>query len=101
PSREQAVTYLVGKLVPVLEGLLVSFVVCGVLMGSLLPESTSIGPVSPASLGIVLAWFSGVYAINAARKAPRWKIDMPGSRPGRPHHRVPPPKEPSPKLAQS
>src|SRR5581483_10425341 len=100
-SRDQALTYLVGKLVPVLEGLLVIFVVCGVLMGSLLPESTSIGPVSPASLGIVLAWFSGIYAINAARKAPRWKIDMPGSRPGRPHHRVPPPKEPSPKLAQS
>src|SRR5206468_649930 len=81
-SRDQALTYLVGKLVPVLEGLLVIFVVCGVLMGSLLPESTSIGPVSPASLGIVLAWFSGIYAINAARKAPRWKIDMPGSRPG-------------------
>jgi cation:H+ antiporter len=59
-SRDQALTYLVGKLVPVLEGLLVIFVVCGVLMGSLLPESTSIGPVSPASLGIVLAWFSGV-----------------------------------------
>ena len=33
-SREQALTYLVGKLVPVVEGLLVIFVVCGVLMGS-------------------------------------------------------------------
>jgi cation:H+ antiporter len=92
-SRDQALTYLVGKLVPVLEGLLVIFVVCGVLMGALLPESTSIGPVSPASLGIVLAWFAGIYAINAARNAPRWKIDMPGARPGRPHHRVAHPKE--------
>jgi cation:H+ antiporter len=100
-SRDQALTYLVGKLVPVLEGLLVIFVVCGVLMGALLPESTSIGPVSPASLGIVLAWFSGVYAINAARKSPRWKIDMPGSRPGRPHHRVPPPKAKPTPLTQS
>ena len=100
-SRDQALTYLVGKLVPVLEGLLVIFVVCGVLMGSLLPESTSIGPVSPASLGIVLAWFSGIYAINAARKAPRWKIDMPGSHPGRPHHRVPPPKETPSRVARS
>ena len=51
-SRKQALTYLVGSLMPVLEGLLVIFVVCGVLMGALLPESTRIGPVSPASLAI-------------------------------------------------
>ena len=87
-SRDEALTYLVGNLVPVVEGLLVISLVCGVLMGSLLPESTSIGPVSPASIGIVLAWFSGIYAINHARKSPRWKIEMPGSRPGRPHRRV-------------
>ena len=87
-SRDEALTYLVGNLVPVVEGLLVISLVCGVLMGSLLPESTSIGPVSPASIGIVLAWFSGIYAINATRKSLRWKIEMPGSRPGRPHRRV-------------
>src|SRR5581483_6245617 len=64
-----------------------------VLMGALLPESTSIGPVSPASLGIVIAWFAGIYSINAARKAPGWKVETPGSRPGRPHRRIPHPAE--------
>jgi cation:H+ antiporter len=96
-SRTQSLTYLVGSLVPVLEGLLVIFVVSGVLMGALLPESTRIGPVSPASIGIVLAWFAGIYALNAARKKPRWECAMIGSRPGRPHRRIPHPAEkPSP-----
>ena len=75
-SKTESLTYLVGSLVPVLEGLLVIFVVSGVLMGALLPESTSIGPVSPASLGIVLAWFAGIYALNAARRTPRWDCAM-------------------------
>ena len=96
-SRKQSLTFLVGSLVPVLEGLLVIFVVSGVLMGSLLPASVKIGPVSPASLGIALAWMAGIYAINSARKAPRWKVEMPGSSPGRPHRRIPHPKEKLPK----
>ena len=100
-SRDEALTYLVGNLVPVVEGLLVISLVCGVLMGSLLPESTSIGPVSPASIGIVLAWFSGIYAINATRKSPRWKIETPGSRPGRPHRRVAHPAEKPTRLSES
>lgn len=101
-SRDQALTYLVGKLVPVLEGLLVIFVVCGVLMGALLPASTSIGPVSPASLGICIAWMGGIYLINAARKAPSWRLEMPGSRPGRPHRRVEHPAEkPSPMVSST
>ena len=90
-SRTEALTYLVGSLVPVLEGLLVIFVVSGVLMGSLLPPSTSLGPVSPGSLGIVVVWVAGVYLLNAVRRAPRWRIEMPGSRPGRRHHRQPHP----------
>src|SRR5258708_6696179 len=76
-----------------LGGVLVIFVVSGVLMGSLLPASVKIGPVSPASLGIAIAWMAGIYAINQARKAPRWKVEMPGSSPGRPHRRIPHPKE--------
>jgi cation:H+ antiporter len=91
-SKTQALTYLVGSLVPVLEGLLVIFVVSGVLMGALLPESVKIGTVSPASLAIVLAWLLGIYALNSARKAPRWRVEMPGSRPGRRHHREPHPQ---------
>jgi cation:H+ antiporter len=92
-SRTQSLTYLVGSLVPVLEGLLVIFVVSGVLMGALLPESTRIGPVSPASIGITLAWFSGIYVLNVARKKPRWECAMVGSRPGRPHRRIAHPNE--------
>jgi cation:H+ antiporter len=90
-SRTQALTYLVGSLIPVLEGLLVIFVVSGVLMGSLLPESTAIGPFSPASLGIALAWLGGVWLLNLVRKHPAWKLEAPGSRPGRRHHRDPQP----------
>jgi cation:H+ antiporter len=92
-SRTQALTFLVGSLVPVLEGSLVVFVTCGVLMGSLLPQSIAIGPMSPASLAIVIAWVAGIYAINTARKAHRWKVEMPGSKPGRPHRRIEHPAE--------
>jgi cation:H+ antiporter len=100
-SKTESLTYLVGSLVPVLEGLLVIFVVSGVLMGALLPESTSIGPVSPASLGIVLAWFAGIYALNAARRTPRWDCAMAGSRPGRSHRRIPHPAEKATPATQS
>jgi cation:H+ antiporter len=82
PARP--LTYLVGRLTPVLEGLLVILVVAGVEMGALLKPSTAIaGRVSPASLGIVVIWVAGVYGINRAAKDPRWSITMPGSRPGR------------------
>jgi cation:H+ antiporter len=82
PSRP--LTYLVGRLTPVLEGLLVILVVAGVEMGALLKPSTAIGGrVSPASLGIVVIWVVGIYGINRAAKDPRWSVSMPGSRPGR------------------
>ena len=92
-SRRQALTYLVGSLVPVLEALLVIFVVSGVLMGALLPASTRIGPISPASLAIMVAWFAGIYVLNEARQKPRWALDAPGSSPGRPHRRKAHPDE--------
>jgi cation:H+ antiporter len=88
-SRTQALTFLVGSLIPVLEGLLVVAVVAEVMMGALLPEHVAIGPVSPASIAIVVTWLAGVYTLNRVRRAPRWEIEMPGSRPGRPHRRVP------------
>ena len=100
-SREQSLTFLVGSLVPVIEALLVIFVVAGVLMGALLPESTRIGPVSPASLAIAVAWFAGIYAINEARKSPRWKVEAPGSIAGRPHRRQPSPAEKPTPVTQS
>ncbi len=77
-------TFLVGRLTPVLEGLLVVILVAGVEMGALLRPSAAIaGVVSPASIGIVLVWLIGLYVIDRARRSPRWKVDMPDSQPGR------------------
>jgi len=98
PSKP--LTYLVGSLVPVLEGLLVVIVVTGVLLGALLPPSVSVGGVSPASIGIVLVWFSAIAIINRTKKSPKWKAVAEGSQPGRPHHRVMP-KIPSPRVRWS
>jgi len=96
-GRERPLTYLVGALTPVLEGLLVVLVVSGVLMGSLLKRSTAIGGVvSPASIAIVVVWLFGVFVINRVRKKPRWSVTMPGSRPGRRHRRDPHPQAPHP-----
>jgi len=96
-GRERPLTFLVGVLTPVLEGLLVVLVVSCVLMGALLRPSTAIGGVvSPASIVIVIVWSVGVYVINRIRKAPRWTVTMPDSRPGRRHRREPHPKQPHP-----
>ncbi len=90
---ERPLTFLVGALTPVLEGLLVVLVVSAVLMGALLPPTTAIGGVvSPASLAIVVLWTVGIYVINRVRKDPRWSVSMPGSHPGRRHHREPHPE---------
>jgi cation:H+ antiporter len=89
PTRP--LTYLVGSLIPVLEGLLVILLVVGVLLGAILPASASFGGVvSPASVGIVITWIAGIVTFNSVRKSPKWEIVMHGARPGRPHHRVPP-----------
>src|SRR5438128_1600148 len=94
---ERPLTFLVGALTPVLEGMLVVLVVSGVLMGALLKPSTAIGGVvSPASLAIVVVWAVGIYVINRVRKDPRWNVTMPGSRPGRRHRRQPHPEQPHP-----
>jgi cation:H+ antiporter len=96
-GREWALTYLVGALTPVLEGLLVVIVVAGVEMGALLKPSTAIGGVvSPASVAIVVVWLVGVYVIDRTRKAPRWRVSMPGSRPGRRHGERRHPDQPHP-----
>jgi cation:H+ antiporter len=94
---QRPLTFLVGALSPVLEGLLVTLVVSGVLMGALLAPSTAIGGVvSPASIGIVVVWTLGVFLINRVRKNPRWSVTMEGSQPGRHHRRDPHPTQPHP-----
>jgi cation:H+ antiporter len=94
---QRPLTFLVGALTPVLEGMLVVLVVSGVLMGSLLRSSTAIGGVvSPASIAVVVVWLVGVYVINRVRRDPRWTVSMPGSHPGRRHRRQPHPEAPHP-----
>jgi cation:H+ antiporter len=94
---ERPLTFLVGALTPVLEGMLVVLVVSGVLMGALLPSSTSIGGVvSPASVVIVVVWVLGVVVINRVRRDPRWSVSMPGARPGRRHRSDRHPARPHP-----
>lgn len=81
-------TYLVGSLVPVLEGLLVVLTVSVVLMGALLPKSIVMaGRFSPASIAVVIIWIGGIWILNESRKHPKWKVEMAGSHPGRPHRR--------------
>src|SRR5438309_6780812 len=64
-GRERPLTFLVGALTPVLEGLLVVLVASGVLIGALLKPSTAIGGVvSPASVTIVVVWLVGLRVIN-------------------------------------
>ncbi len=100
-SRSTALTYLVGSLNAVLEGLLVVFVVAEVMGGALLPASDSIGPVSPASIAIVVTWLAGIFVLKEVRNRPAWNCEMPGSAPGRPHRRVKHPAEPERKLTTS
>jgi cation:H+ antiporter len=96
-SRTQALTYLVGSLIPVLEAMLVVAVVAEVMMGALLPSHVAIGPVSPASIAIVVTWLGGIFTLNSVRKTPRWEVEMPGAKPGRSHrHRRHDPAVPKP-----
>jgi cation:H+ antiporter len=96
-GSERPLTYLVGRLSPVLEGLLVALIVSFVLMGSLLPNSTAIGGVvSPASLAIVAFWFAGIWIVTQIRADHPWTISMPGSQPGRHRRRDPHPQRQHP-----
>jgi cation:H+ antiporter len=87
-DRRLPLSYLVGSLVPVLEGMLVVAVCSAMLLGALLPASTAIGRISPASIAIVLIWIAGIWILNRVRKSPQWEVHMSGSHPGRPHRRV-------------
>lgn len=99
---EAPLTFLVGRLSPVLEGLLVALIVSFVLMGSLLPSSIAIvGTVSPASLAIVAFWFVGIWIVGRIRADRPWTVSMPGSRPGRHRRRDPHPQASHPFAGRS
>jgi cation:H+ antiporter len=87
-SAERPLTFLVGSLVPVVEGLTVVFVVGEVLLGALLPARVAIGPVSPASIAVVLTWLGLTWVLGRVQRDPRWEVAMPGSQPGRPDRSV-------------
>jgi cation:H+ antiporter len=90
-------TYLIGRLTPVLEGLLVIIVVAYALMGALLKPTYAIGGVvSPGSVAIVVGWLLGLWVINRERKGPHWTLEAPGSSPGRKHRREARPAEVKP-----
>ncbi len=78
-SSDRPLTFLVGSLVPVVEGLAVVFVVGEVLLGALLPAGDAIGPASPASIAIVVTWLGLLWVLNHVQRDPRWEVVMPGS----------------------
>jgi cation:H+ antiporter len=82
-SPDRPLTFLVGSLLPVIEGLTVVIVVGEVLMGALLPAHDAIGPMSPASIAIVVTWLALLWVLNRVQRDPRWEVVMPGARPGR------------------
>jgi cation:H+ antiporter len=73
-SRKDKPLTALADLSPLFEGVLVVTVLLVALMGAFLPETTSIGPVSPASLAIVVFFLLGVFGINRARRAPAWRL---------------------------
>ncbi len=84
---ERPLSYLVGSLVPVSEGVLVIIVTAIMLLGTMLPADAAIGRVSPASLGIVIAWVAGIFVLDRLRRDEPWQIVMEGSRAGRRNRR--------------
>ncbi|MGH2631177.1 MAG: sodium:calcium antiporter [Actinomycetota bacterium] len=71
--RKRPLTYLSDTLEPLHEGALVVGVVAIAIMGALLPKSASIGPMSPASIAIVVVWLLGIVTLNRSRTSQRWK----------------------------
>jgi cation:H+ antiporter len=100
-GRERPLSFLVGSLTPVLEALIVVVCLATVLAGAALPSSTSIGGVSPTSIAVVLFWVGGVWIVNRVRTRTDWKVEMPGSRPGRRTVREDHPQERRPFSARS
>jgi cation:H+ antiporter len=72
--RKTPLSSLTADASPLLEAGMVVVLVTLAIMGGLLPESTSIGPVSPMSLAIVVFFLVGVVGINRARTRPGWAV---------------------------
>lgn len=70
--RKQPLSSLVPDEAPLLEAAMVVVLVTLAIMGGLLPESTSVGSVSPMSIAIVVFFLIGVIGINRNRRRPAW-----------------------------
>jgi cation:H+ antiporter len=71
--QRRPLTSLVSDTSPLFEAVLVVVLATLAVMGGLLPESTAIGPVSPASLAIVLLFVLGMIGLNRARRRAVWR----------------------------
>ena len=71
-KKKQPLTSLVSDTSPLLESMLVIAVVTIAVMGGFLPETTAIGPVSPASLAILVFFLLGIIGLNRARTRRAW-----------------------------
>ena len=72
--RKSPLSSLVGDTSALLQAAMVVTLVTIAVIGGLLPESTAIGSVSPASVAIVVFFLIGVIGINRARTRPAWTI---------------------------
>jgi cation:H+ antiporter len=72
--HRRPLTSLVSDTSPLIEAMLVIVLVSIAVMGGLLPESASIGPVSPASLAIVVLFLLGMIGLNRARRRQVWRV---------------------------
>ncbi len=88
---QRPLSFLVGSLIPVLEGLLVIVVLATALGGAVLSPSTNVAGASPTSIAVVVFWVAGVWLVNQARLHGEWEVHAPGSRPGRRDPREPKP----------
>ena len=72
--KKQPLTALTSDVSPLLESMLVIAVVTVAVMGGFLPQTTAIGPVSPASIAIVGFFLLGVLGLNRARQRKVWAL---------------------------
>ena len=72
--RKEPLSSQAGDTSALLEGAMVVVLVTLAVMGGLLPESTSIGPISPMSLAIVAFFLMAVIGINRGRRRPAWRV---------------------------
>jgi cation:H+ antiporter len=72
--RKQPLTSLTADASPLLESMLVIGLVTIALMGGALPETSAVGPLSPASIAIVVFFLLGMLGLNRARRRRAWVI---------------------------